>query len=295
MYPNDMRRMKKFVIAAACAASALGGVALSFPIQADGCVYSATHPLSSSGFICTGSGVYIGHGFVLTNHHVAEPLSEESSFLVPAWKYLWKNADAGVQEVVFLDRDIEVGLVKLRPSVLSLARVDTRCLSLDPVKRGETLRVTSDAYGQYPPVAATLTVIDDQPLMRLDRDPRDSQPYAAMTILTILSADQAKRVGPGSSGSAVLNRHGEIVGLVWTGRPLADGSMEVWITPVSSWLSKLKEAKTEKEDLQILLDARCARTVVEIHPMSKVRTARPNPDLPKRIFSEGGSPRRPAR
>jgi hypothetical protein len=223
-------------------------------------VYSAAHPLSSSGFTCTGSGVYIGHGLVLTNHHVAEHLSEESSFLVPAWKHLWHTADAGVQEVVFLDRDIEVGLVKLRPSALNIARVDTQCLSFEPVKHGETLRVTSDAYGQYPPVSATLTVVDDRPLMRLDRDPRELKPYEAMTILASLSADQAKRVGPGSSGSAVLNSHGEIVGLVWTGRPLADGSTEVWITPVSAWLSKLQKAKTAKDDLQTLLDARCTRT-----------------------------------
>lgn len=208
-----------------------------------------------------GSGILIGRGLVLTNHHVAKMLPERSSFLVPAWKHFWHNADAGFREVVYLDRDIEVGLVKLQPSALSIAKVDTHCLSLEPVKRGETLRVTSDAYGQYPPVSATLTVIDDQPLMRLDRDPRNSQPYEAMTILTTLSADQAKRVGPGSSGSAALNSHGEIVGLVWTGRPLGDGSMEVWITPASAWLSKLQKAKRATPDLRILLDAQCTRAI----------------------------------
>ena len=79
--------------------------------------------LTSPGFTCSGSGVYIGHGLVLTNHHVAEYLSEESAFLVPAWKHLWHTADAGVREVVYLDRDIEVGLVKLLPSALNCALI----------------------------------------------------------------------------------------------------------------------------------------------------------------------------
>jgi hypothetical protein len=119
--------------------------------------------------------------------------------------------------------------------------------------------VTSDPHGVFPPVSATIAVSDAQPLMRLDPDPRmpDSSRYSAMSIIATLSAEQANLVGPGSSGGPVLNSKGELVGLVWTGRELADGSTEILITPASAWLRRLQSADMPEDALQVVFDARC--------------------------------------
>ena len=246
------RILQGLVISLACGAVVLGGLVHSFPIEQTGCV----HP--SSRLVCMGSGVYIGHGFVLTNQHVAIPLSEQSSFLVPAWKYFWHTIDAGIGRVVFLDRDMELGIIKLKPSMLNVVRVVTPCLSTHSVKQGETLVVTGSAYGKFPPVSAALVVSDARPLMRLDPyPPPNESPHSAMTIVAALSADQAGLVGPGSSGGPVFNSHGELVGLVWTGRRFGEGSAEVWITPVSAWLSRLQKAELPEDVARVILDARC--------------------------------------
>jgi hypothetical protein len=244
------RTLKAVGICLVCGAVVLGGLVYSFPPEQVGCVGRRA--------TCVASGVYIGHGFILTNQHVAMLLSELSSFRVPGWKYIWHSIDVGIEQTVFLDRDIELGVVKLNPSVLDFVGVVTPCLSVHSVKRGETLRVTSSVAGKFPPVPAVLVVSDARPLMRLDPfPPRGESPYSAMTIIATLSADQAALVGPGSSGGPVLNEEGELVGLVWTGRGLGTGSAEVWITPVSSWLRQVQETNIPKDVLQVILDARC--------------------------------------
>lgn len=243
------RTLQALGISLACGAVALGGLVYSFPTERAGCVGPASR--------CFGSGAYIGHGFIITNQHVAMYLSDESSFRIPAWKYIWHTMDASVEQTVFLDRDIELGIVKLKPSMLDLVGVVTPCLSTQPVKRGEILRVTSSAHGKFPPAPALLVVSDARPLMRLDPSPRGGSPYSAMTIIATLSADQSTFVGPGSSGGPVLNEDGELVGLVWTGRGLGHSSAEAWITPVSSWLRRLEKAEIPEDVLQVILGARC--------------------------------------
>jgi len=247
------RALQGLVLSLACGVVAFGVLVHSFPREQAGCLQP------SSAGVCWGSGIYIGHGIMLTNQHIAVAVSEQSSFSVPAWKYLWPAFDVGVERVLFLDRDIELGIIKLNPSILDFAGVPTPCLSTHAVKRGETLIVTSSPNGKFPPVSATLVVSDARPLMRLDPFPRNARsPYSAMTIITTLSSTQAGLVAPGSSGGPVLNSHGELVGLVWTGREFNGGQAEVWITPVSSWFSQLQAAKIPKGDLQAILESRCS-------------------------------------
>lgn len=248
------RTLQGLAIGLACGAITLGCLALSFPTEQAGCFPRNSRPVS-----CSGSGFYIGQGLVLTNQHVAEMVSEESRFLLPSWEYLWNSLDVDIQKVIYLNRDIDLGIVKLQPSMLNLVGLGTPCLSTHPVKQGDVLRVSGNAHGKYPPVSAALVVSDALPRMRLDLDPGDGNPYSAMTIVTTISADQANLVGHGSSGGPVLNDDGELVGLVWTGHRLEDGSAEVWITPVSAWLSQLQAAEIPKDDLQAILDAKCTR------------------------------------
>jgi len=249
-----MRRIaQSLCVCVACVAVLLCGVALSFPISAAGCVQPSFQR------VCVGSGVYIGNGFMLTNQHVAELLSDRDSFLVPAWRHLWHTSDAGVQKVIYLNRDIDLGIVKLQPSLLNIARVATPCLSTRSLYRGEKLRVTGDVGGVFPPVSATLAVSDPQPHMRLDPEPPKPgvSRYSAMSIVATLSAQQASLVGHGSSGGPALNSQGELVGLVWTGRPLEDGSAEVLITPASVWLQNLRSSGLSKDDLRFILGTQC--------------------------------------
>lgn len=231
--------LRRLVISLACLVVALAGLAFLFPIQ-------------PAGLVPPGSGVYIGDGIMLSNQHIAAYVSEESSFLVPGWKYLWHTLDVDVEEVVFVDRDLELAVIKLQPSMLNVVRVVTPCLSTRSVKQGETLRVTSSPGGKFPPVSAALVVSDARPLMRLNPSPSDGNPYSAMTVIATLSADQAALVGKGSSGGPVLNDDGELVGLVWTGRVVGGGAKEIWITPVSAWLSQPQLAEMQKDVLRHL-------------------------------------------
>ncbi|MCL1473709.1 S1 family peptidase [Argonema antarcticum] len=164
-----------------------------------------------------------------------------------------------LKQLLFLDRNLEVAVVKLDPEELDAIDLSPPCLEIQPVKQGEKLTIKSHAYGRYPAVTVTATVQDDKPMLRTDPDPRVpvKNRYAAMSIVATLPPGQGDLVGPGSSGGPVFNRKGGLVGLVWTGQDLADGTKEVWITPASVWLPMLEQARIPDEDLNKVLDAYC--------------------------------------
>ncbi len=164
-----------------------------------------------------------------------------------------------LEELLFLDRDLEVAVVKLDPQKFDAIEVSPPCLEREPIKPGEKLTIQSHAYGRYPAVTVSATVKDEKPELRLDPDPRvpANNRYAAMTVIATLPPGKGNLVGPGSSGGPVFNQDGKLVGLVWTGVDLPNGTKEVWITPTSVWLPQLQKAQIPDPDLEKVLDTAC--------------------------------------
>lgn len=164
-----------------------------------------------------------------------------------------------MKQLLFLDRDLEVAVVKLDTHQLDRIDLSPPCLESKPIERGEQLTIKSHAYGRYPAITVIATVQDNKPALRIDPDPRVpvENRYAAMSIVAILPQGEADAVGPGSSGGPVFNRQGRLVGLVWTGQDLPDGTKEVWITPTSVWLPQLQQAGIPDENLGTVLNASC--------------------------------------
>jgi len=226
---------------------------LSLSINASPAGVLQTSP-DENGRFAIASGVYVGNGIVLTTWHVEEPDSSfrtsQQSFRRPQSILSLRIGDRiiPVEDILYLERDLELAVVELESSPLDWLHMSAPCLSTQMVSVGDALTAVSSPYGRYPLVTAALVVSDAEPKLCLDPDPRvsDSDRYAAITIIAIASADQASLVGPGSSGGAVLNSEGQLIGLVWTGQDLEDGSKEVWITPVSEWLTRLQKNGTSE-------------------------------------------------
>lgn len=165
-----------------------------------------------------------------------------------------------IEELLFLNRDLEVAVAKLNPQKLEQLKISPPCIETKPIKIGENLIVKSHAYGHYPAIKAIATVKTDRPMLLTDPDPRVpvKNRYAAISIIATLPQNQADAVGPGSSGGPVFNQQGNLVGLVWTGQDLPDGTKEVWITPASVWLPQLQQAGIPDRDLEKVLHSSCS-------------------------------------
>ncbi len=231
-------------------------VALYPPLQTTGLIHSAP---GDQGVFSVASGVYIGQGYVLTNWHVMNnPQFRQAFFQLPLWNPHVYNFDIPIAQLIYSEQRIDLAIVRLEPSALGWFRTATPCLSSDPLQIGQVLTVTSSPEGRYPPVSATVVVIDAQPQLRLDPDPQvpESERYAAISIVTQVLPGQEGMITYGSSGGAVVNSEGELVGLIWTGRYLPDGTQEQWFTPVSAWFAYLEQSSLV-DDSPFVLESRC--------------------------------------
>jgi len=189
------------------------------------------------------SGLYIGNGYMLTNYHVAEKIPDKTDlFSLSTNSYYPKSVNIPIEKVLFSNREIELALVRLTRPVESSHTYRKVCFSRTPVRNGDHLTIISSPLGYFPPEPVSVVVTDDQPRMRPDTDPGINTVKRVITIVGLVADYKAQLVAPGSSGGAVLNSKGELVGLVWGRNQLKNGSAEAWITPVSVWQDHLEKA-----------------------------------------------------
>jgi hypothetical protein len=235
----------------------LSGMAINLPIQPTGLIHSIP---DEQGAFAFATGTYIGNGIVLTNWHVLKTLpSRNEYFKLPIWNEHIYNIDLPIEWVIFSEKGIDLAIGKLADSRLDRLNVDHACLSAEPVASGEVLMITSSPLGRYPPVEAHVVVTDSASQPRMDLDPmiKPEKRYAAVSFATIVRPGQEELIDSGSSGGAVANENGELVGLLWTRYNLPDGSMEVLVTPVSAWLPLLEKADIAPKYKEYILDQAC--------------------------------------
>lgn len=202
------------------------------------------------------SGVYIGNGYMLTNYHVAENIPDKTDlFSLSTNSYYPRSVSIPIEKVLFSNREIELALVLLTRPVESSHTYRKVCLSRTPVKNGDQLTIISSPLGYFPPEQVSVVVTDDQPRMLPDSGPGTKR---VISIVGLTADYQAQLVAPGSSGGAVLNSKGELVGLVWGRNQLKKGNVEAWITPVSVWQDHLeKAANIADNDKSIIFNIFC--------------------------------------
>jgi hypothetical protein len=234
----------------------LGGIS-RLPVQPKGLIHSLP---DEQGVTAFASGIYIGNGIVLTNWHVLKSLSwRQEYFKLPIWHENIHNVDIPIEWVIFMDKSIDLAIGKLSASRLDRLNMDHSCLSDRPVQIGDTLTVTSSPWGAYPPVKAHLIVTDPIPQPHFDLDPLvpEEKRNTVVSFKTIVQSGEEKLVDGGSSGGAVTNQNGELVGLIWSRYDLSGGEREVLVTPVSAWLPLIEEAEIASKYKEYILDQVC--------------------------------------
>ena len=232
-------------------------IVLYSPIQPTGLIHSIP---DEKGAFAFATGTYIGNGIVLTNWHVLKTLSSRNEyFRLPVWNEYIYNFDLLIDWVIFSEKSIDLAIGKLAASRLDRLNIDHACLSAEPVAAGEVLTITSSPLGRYPPVVAKVTVSDPASQPRMDLDPmiKQEKRYAAVSFATLVQPGQEDLIESGSSGGAVANEAGELVGLLWTRYDLPDGSREVLVTPVSAWLPLLENADIAPKYKEYLFEQVC--------------------------------------
>jgi hypothetical protein len=227
------------------------------PVQTKGLIHSLP---DEQGVYAFASGSYIGNGIVLTNWHVLKSLSwQQEYFKLPVWNKNIYNVDIPIEWVILMDKSIDLAIGKLAPSRLDRLNLDHSCLSDRLVQIGDILTATSSPWAAYPPVEAHLIVTDPIPQPHLDLDPlvHKEKRNTVVSLVTIVQPGEEKLVDGGSSGGAVTNQNGELVGLIWSRYDLPDGQREVLVTPVSAWLPLIEDAEIASKYKEYILDQVC--------------------------------------
>lgn len=235
---------------------AVGGIS-RLPVQPKGLIHSLP---DEQGVYAFASGIYVGNGIVLTNWHVLKSLSwQPEYFKLPVWNEKVYNVDIPIEWVIFIDKSIDLAIGKLSPSRLDRLNIDYPCLSDKPVQIGERLTATSSPWAAYPPVTAHLIVTDPTPRPILDLDPlvHKEKRNTVISFVTVVQAGEEKLVDGGSSGGAVTNQNGELVGLIWSRYDLPTGRREVLVTPVSAWLPFIENAEIAPKYKEYILNQVC--------------------------------------
>jgi hypothetical protein len=249
-------RFRKRIIPVIILLVVLGGIS-RLPVHPKGLIHSLP---DEQGITAFASGIYIGNGIVLTNWHVLKSLSwRQEYFKLPVWNENIYNVDIPIEWVIFMDQSIDLAIGKLSASRLDRLNMDHSCLSDRPVQIGEPLTVTSSPWGAYPPVEAHLIVTDPTPQMHYDLDPLvpEEKRNTVVSFMTIVQPGEEKLVDGGSSGGAVTNQQGELIGLIWSRYDLSSGEREVLVTPVSAWLPLIEEAEIASKYKEYILDQVC--------------------------------------
>ncbi len=233
-----------------------GGIS-RVPVQPKGLIHSLPDEQGVSAYA---SGIYIGNGIVLTNWHVLKSLSwRQEYFKLPVWNENIYNADFPIEWVIFMDKNIDLAIGRLSVSTLDRLNMDYSCLSDRPVQIGEPLTATSSPWGAYPPVAAQLIVTDPIPQPHYDLDPlvHEEKRNTVVSLVTIVQPGEENLIDGGSSGGAVTNQNGELVGLIWSRYDLPGGEREVLVTPVSAWLPLVEDAEIASKYKEYILNQVC--------------------------------------
>lgn len=233
-----------------------GGIS-RLPVQPAGLIHSQPDEQGVSAYA---SGIYIGNGIVLTNWHVLKSLSwRPESFKLPVWNEHLYNVDFPIEWVIFMDKNIDLAIGKLSVSTLDRLNMDFSCLSVSPLQVGELLTATSSPWGAYPPVPAHLIVTNPIPQAHLDLDPlvHVEKRNTVISLVTIVQHGEEKLVDGGSSGGAVTNQNGELMGLIWSRYDLPSGEREVLVTPVSAWLPFVEDAEIAPKYKEYILNQVC--------------------------------------
>ncbi len=191
----------------------------------------------------TASGVYVGPNLVVTNAHVVRNGAEvvRPPLVLPPFRLSGTGESKDVASSLVIDETMDLAAVALTGSPWPTR--DVPCITHRALRKGEPVSITSHPAGAYPAVVANGIVTEPEARLTRDPDPQvpDELRAEVYSIVVHLDSEQSERVKRGSSGGAVVDAHGQLVGLVWSGEVLSGGST-VLVAPASVWLERLTNA-----------------------------------------------------